>query len=62
MLKLRKSRAAYLEHERTKSELKELVPEEAKEAVGHGIRARRSKAGTESFDLMDMEIGHAAVQ
>jgi len=58
----RGTRAAYLEHERAKSELKALVPEDAKEALGHGIRARRSKAGAVSFDLMDMEIGHAAVQ
>ena len=58
----RGTRAAYLEHERAKSELKALVPEDAKEALGHGIRARRSKAGAVSFDLMDMEVGHAAVQ
>jgi hypothetical protein len=56
----RGTRAAYLEHERAKSELKALVPEDAKEALGHGIRARRSKAGAVSFDLM--EVGHAAVQ
>ena len=58
----RGTRAAYLEHERAKSELKALVPEDAKEALGHGIRARRSKAGAVSFDLMDMEVGHASVQ
>ena len=58
----RGTRAAYLEHERAKSELKALVPEDAKEALGHGVRARRSKAGAVSFDLMDMEVGHAAVQ
>jgi predicted phage-related endonuclease len=58
----RGTRAAYLEHERAKSELKALVPEDAKEVLGHGIRARRSKAGAVSFDLMDMEVGHAAVQ
>jgi predicted phage-related endonuclease len=58
----RGTRPAYLEHERAKSELKALVPEDAKEALGHGIRARRSKAGAVSFDLMDMEVGHAAVQ
>ena len=58
----RDTRAAYLEHERAKGELKALVPEDAKEALGHGIRARRSKAGAVSFDLMDMEVSHAAVQ
>ena len=41
----RNTRAAHLEHERAKSELKALVPEDAKEATGHGLRARRSKVG-----------------
>ncbi|WP_346659799.1 hypothetical protein [Bradyrhizobium sp. 200] len=31
------------EHELGKAELKKLVPEDAKGAAGHGIRARRSK-------------------
>src|SRR5437762_4517117 len=35
----RSTRQAFLEHERSKSELKVLMPEDAKEAVGHGIRA-----------------------
>ena len=35
----------YLEHERAKAELKKLMPEDAKEAIGHGIRAKRSKSG-----------------
>src|SRR5262245_35274696 len=48
------TRAAFLEHERSKTELKALVPEAAKEAVGHGIRAKRSKSGAVSFDLMEM--------
>src|SRR5450631_3996388 len=51
------TRAAYLDHERTKTELKILMPEDAKEAIGHGIRAKRSKSGAISFDLMDMEVG-----
>jgi len=50
----RTTRPAFLEHERSKSELKSLMPEDAKEAIGHGIRARRSKAGAVSFDLMEM--------
>ena len=41
----RRTREAYLEHENAKSELKDLVPKDAKAAVGHGIRARRSKSG-----------------
>lgn len=50
----RKTRAAALEHERAKVELKALVPEDAKEASGHGLRAKRSKAGAISFELVDV--------
>jgi hypothetical protein len=32
-----RTRAAHLEHEAAKSELKSLMPEDAKEAVGHGV-------------------------
>jgi predicted phage-related endonuclease len=49
----RTTRRAFLEHERAKSELKSLVPEDVKEATGHGVRARRSKAGAISFDLVE---------
>jgi hypothetical protein len=56
-----KTRAAYLEHDAVKTELKKLMPEDAKEAIGHGIRAKRSKSGAVSFDLMQMEAGHAAL-
>ena len=59
---LRRTRPAYLEHERAKSELKVLFPEDAKEAIGHGLRARRSKTGAVSFDLLDLEAAHAARQ
>jgi len=55
------TRAAYLEHDAAKAELKKLMPEDAKEAVGHGVRARRSKSGAISFDLHDAEASHAAV-
>jgi predicted phage-related endonuclease len=58
----RRTRAAYLEHENAKGELKALMPEDAKEAIGRGIRARRSKSGAVSFDLLEMESGHASVQ
>jgi hypothetical protein len=51
----RLTRAAFLEHEKTKAELKSLMPEDAKEAIGHGVRARRSKSGAVSFDLHDWE-------
>jgi predicted phage-related endonuclease len=59
-----RTRAAYLEHEQAKTELKGLVPEDAKEAIGHGIRAKRSKSGAISFDLLTAatrEASHAAV-
>src|SRR5215470_3820039 len=58
----RSTRPAYLEHERAKTELKALLPEDAKEAIGHGLRARRSKTGAVSFDLLDMEAAHAPLQ
>src|SRR5450830_488016 len=58
----RNTREAYLEHERAKSELRILLPEDAKEAIGHGIRARRSKSGSVSFDILELEGTHASVQ
>ena len=59
----RNTRQAFLEHERSKAELKALMPEDAKEAIGHGIRAKRSKSGAISFDLLDVEAdGHAALK
>ena len=57
-----RTRAAYLEHEHAKTELKGLMPEDAKEAIGHGVRAKRSKSGAVSFDLLVQEGGHAAVE
>src|SRR5580658_7378702 len=57
------SRSAFLDHERAKSELKALMPDDAKEASGHGVRAKRSKSGAVSFDLLAGGEGrHAAVQ
>jgi predicted phage-related endonuclease len=47
-----RTRAAYLEHEQAKAELKGLMPEDTKEAIGHGLRAKRSKSGAISFDLL----------
>ena len=46
-----RTRDAYLDHERAKTELKGLMPEDAKEAIGHGVRAKRSKSGAISIDL-----------
>jgi hypothetical protein len=58
-----RSHQAHLQHEQAKAELKSLVPEEAKEAIGHGVRAKRSKTGAVSFDLVnpDPEPSNAAV-
>jgi predicted phage-related endonuclease len=50
-----RTRPAYLEHEQAKSGLKSLVPEDARQAIGHGVRARRSKSGAISFDLLTAE-------
>ena len=58
----RTTRAAFLEHERAKIELKALMPEDAKEAIGHGVRAKRSKSGAISFDVLETEARHAALQ
>jgi predicted phage-related endonuclease len=58
----RRTREAYLEHENAKTELKALMPEDAKEAIGHGIRAKRSKSGAVSFDVLSMEGSHAPLQ
>ena len=57
-----RTRPAHLEHEKAKAELKSLVPEDAQQAIGHGIRAKRSKSGAVSFDLLEGEGGHAPVQ
>jgi predicted phage-related endonuclease len=58
----RNTRSAFLDHERAKSELKALMPEDAKEAIGHGVRAKRSKSGAVSFDVLESEASHAPVQ
>ena len=57
-----RTRAAHLEHEQAKAELKTLMPEDAKEAKGHGVRGKRSKSGAVSFDVVELEESHAAVQ
>jgi len=54
----RNTRSAF----RAKSELKALMPEDAKEAIGHGVRAKRSKSGAVSFDVLETEATYAPVQ
>ena len=60
------TRSAHQEHEQAKTELKTLMPEDAKEAIGYGVRGKRSKSGAVSFDLLDHVEGnggdHAAIQ
>jgi hypothetical protein len=59
-----RTREAHLEHEQAKTELKGLVPEDAKEAIGHGVRAKRSKSGAISFEVLTTpseEASHAAL-
>ena len=56
----RDTRRAYEQHEAAKLDLKKLVPEDAREASGHGLRAKRSKSGAISFELV--EAGNASVQ
>src|SRR6267142_2740379 len=51
----RRTRPAFVEHEAAKAELKKLLPEDAKEAIGHGLRAKRSKSGAVSFDVIEVE-------
>jgi putative phage-type endonuclease len=58
----RLTRSGFLEHERAKTELRGLMPEDAKEAFGHGVRAKRSKSGAVSFEVIEAEAGHASVQ
>ena len=58
----RLTRPAALDHDRAKTELKALVPEDAKEASGHGVRAKRSKSGAISFELLAEATDHAAIQ
>lgn len=56
------TREAHGDHELAKTELKKLVPEDAKEAVGHGVKAKRSKSGAISFEALAVEGPHASVQ
>jgi predicted phage-related endonuclease len=58
----RSTRQAFTDHERSKAELKALMPEDTKEAIGHGVRAKRSKSGAVSFDLLEAEASRAALQ
>ena len=57
-----RTQPAYVEHEQAKIGLKSLVPEDAQQAIGHGVRAKRSKSGAVSFELLNLEDRRAAKQ
>ena len=57
-----RTQGAHNDHEMAKTELKKLVPEDAKVASGHGIKAKRSKSGAISFETIASEGVHASVQ
>ena len=50
---------AHQQHERARAELKELMPQDAREAHGHGLKAKRSRAGAVTFDVLASGGGHA---
>jgi hypothetical protein len=56
----RRTRPAHQEHEAAKADLKKLVPEDAKEAIS--LRAKRSKSGAISFNILDLEAADASLQ
>jgi predicted phage-related endonuclease len=58
----RRTYPAHQEHEDAKANLKKLMPEDAKEAIGHRLRAKRSKSGAISFDILDAEVANAPLQ
>src|SRR6201996_5870269 len=58
----RRTKTAHQEHEGAKAELKKLMPEDAKEATGYGLRAKRSTSGAVNFELIDVEAVHAPLQ
>jgi hypothetical protein len=57
------TRSAFLDHERAKAELKGLMSQDAKEAFGHGVRAKRSKTGAVSIEVLEtVEASDAPVE
>src|SRR5258707_9130757 len=57
----RSTRGAFLDHERAKSELKALIPDDAKEQIGHRVRAKPSKSRAMSSDCLETSSSRAAV-
>jgi hypothetical protein len=46
-----RTRPAYQEHEGAKADLKKLMPEDAREATGHGLRANRRGRFIDAFGV-----------
>jgi len=57
-----RTREAHADHERARAELKALIPDDAKEASGHGLRARRAKSGAISFEVAESGVDRAQIQ
>jgi hypothetical protein len=57
-----RTQPAYLEHEKAKASLKTLMPEDAQQAIGHGVRAKRSKSGAITFEILRAGDDNATVQ
>jgi predicted phage-related endonuclease len=58
----RRTHLAHTLHEIARSELKALVPGDAREAFGHGVRARRSRTGAVTLSPVTMEGAHVPLQ
>src|SRR5262249_226482 len=58
----RATRQAFLDHEKSKAELKALIPQDAGEGSGHGVKAKRSRSGAVSFEPLEAEHGHASLE
>jgi hypothetical protein len=58
----RRTYQSHQEHEDAKANLKKLMPEDAREAIRHRLRAKRSKSGSISLDILDSEIANAPLQ
>jgi hypothetical protein len=57
-----RTQEAHLEHEKSQGRAKELDAEDGQQAIGHRIRAKRSKASAISFDLLEVEAeSHAGL-
>ena len=58
----RRTHEAANQHDAARTELKKLVPMDAKEVVGHGLRAKRSRSGAVSFELLATDTVDAQQQ